>query len=124
MGHYFLDRRYHGFTGVLSYILVGYAFAFGKGSPFIGKITSFKEKIQKNIYIKHLYAIVRPFTSFKDKFVMVSCFAPMDSVSLFFLGWTGEPGKGRALGVSSVKFTGEVLKKVKMAVLAVCTLIM
>jgi len=33
----------------------------------------------------------------------------------FFLGWTGEPGKGRALGVNSVKFTGEVLKQVKMA---------
>ena len=33
----------------------------------------------------------------------------------FFLGWTGEPGKGRALGVNSVKFTGEVLKTVKMA---------
>tara|TARA_B100001057_G_C22704979_1_gene893376 strand:- start:207 stop:710 length:504 start_codon:yes stop_codon:yes gene_type:complete len=33
----------------------------------------------------------------------------------FFLGWTGEPGKGRALGVNSVKFTGEVLKEIKMA---------
>ena len=33
----------------------------------------------------------------------------------FYLGWTGEPGKGRALGVNNVKFTGEVLKKVKMA---------
>ena len=33
----------------------------------------------------------------------------------FYLGWVGEPGKGRALGVNSVKFTGEVLKKVKMA---------
>ena len=33
----------------------------------------------------------------------------------FFLGWIGEPGKGRALGVNSVKFTGEVLKDVKMA---------
>ena len=33
----------------------------------------------------------------------------------FFLGWTGELGKGRALGVNNVKFTGEVLKKVKMA---------
>ena len=33
----------------------------------------------------------------------------------FFLGWTGEPGKGRALGVNSVKFTGEVLKTVEMA---------
>ena len=33
----------------------------------------------------------------------------------FFLGWTGEPGKGRALGVNSVKFTGEVLKNAKIA---------
>ena len=33
----------------------------------------------------------------------------------FFVGWTGEPGKGRALGVNSVKFTGEVLKNIKMA---------
>ena len=33
----------------------------------------------------------------------------------FYLGWIGEPGKGRALGVNSVKFTGEVLKKAKMA---------
>ena len=33
----------------------------------------------------------------------------------FYLGWIGEPGKGRALGVNSVKFTGEVLKKVKKA---------
>ena len=33
----------------------------------------------------------------------------------FYLGWIGEPGKGRALGVNSVKFTGEVLKSVKMA---------
>ena len=33
----------------------------------------------------------------------------------FFLGWKGEPGKGRALGVNSVKFSGEVLKKDKIA---------
>ena len=33
----------------------------------------------------------------------------------FFLGWIGEPGKGRALGVNSVKFTGEVLKNIKVA---------
>jgi len=33
----------------------------------------------------------------------------------FYLGWSGEPGKGRALGVNTVKFTGEVLKNVKMA---------
>ena len=33
----------------------------------------------------------------------------------FYLGWLDEPGKGRALGVNEVKFTGEVLSKVKMA---------
>lgn len=27
----------------------------------------------------------------------------------FFLAWLGEPGRGRALGVESVKFTGQVL---------------
>ena len=32
-----------------------------------------------------------------------------------YLGWLGEPGKGRALGVNTVKFTGEVLKNVKIA---------
>ena len=31
----------------------------------------------------------------------------------FYLGWIGEPGKGRALGVNSVRFTGEVIKKLK-----------
>ena len=30
------------------------------------------------------------------------------------LGWIGNPGKGRALGVGSVKFTGEVLQNVKL----------
>ena len=33
----------------------------------------------------------------------------------FNLGWKGAPGKGRALGVNSVKFTGEVLTNVKIA---------
>ena len=33
----------------------------------------------------------------------------------FYLGWLGNPGKGRALGVSTVKFTGEILKSVKVA---------
>ena len=33
----------------------------------------------------------------------------------FYLGWLGKPGKGRALGVNAVKFTGEVLKNMKMA---------
>ena len=27
----------------------------------------------------------------------------------FFLGWNGHPGKGRALGVGEVKFTGQIL---------------
>ena len=32
----------------------------------------------------------------------------------FYLGWLGYPGKGRALGVGTVKFTGEVLQNVKL----------
>ena len=31
----------------------------------------------------------------------------------FFLGWTGAPGRGRALGCAEVKFTGQVLPKHK-----------
>lgn len=31
----------------------------------------------------------------------------------FFLGWSGAPGKGRALGVGEVKFTGQVTPDVK-----------
>ncbi len=31
----------------------------------------------------------------------------------FFLGWTGAPGSGRALGVGEVKFTGQVLPEAK-----------
>lgn len=34
----------------------------------------------------------------------------------FFLGWTGAPGKGRALGVGEVKFTGQVTPSVKKVV--------
>src|SRR3970282_2080284 len=32
----------------------------------------------------------------------------------FFLPWLGEPGRGRALGVGEVKFTGQVLPTVKV----------
>ena len=32
----------------------------------------------------------------------------------FFLGWLGSPGRGRALGVSEVKFIGEVLPNAKL----------
>ena len=54
---------------------------------------------------------------FKDDPVMPGCLGldAMWQLVGFYLGWTGEPGKGRALGVNSVKFTGEVLKNVKMA---------
>jgi len=31
----------------------------------------------------------------------------------FFLGWSGGPGKGRALGVGNVKFTGQVVPSAK-----------
>jgi 3-hydroxyacyl-[acyl-carrier protein] dehydratase/trans-2-decenoyl-[acyl-carrier protein] isomerase len=32
----------------------------------------------------------------------------------FFLGWLGEPGRGRALGVNEVKLSGEVLPTAKL----------
>ncbi len=34
----------------------------------------------------------------------------------FFLGWSGAPGRGRALGVGEVKFTGQVTPDVKKLV--------
>ena len=54
---------------------------------------------------------------FKEDPVMPGCLGldAMWQLVGFFLGWKGEPGKGRALGVNSVKFTGEVLKNVKIA---------
>jgi 3-hydroxyacyl-[acyl-carrier protein] dehydratase/trans-2-decenoyl-[acyl-carrier protein] isomerase len=32
----------------------------------------------------------------------------------FWLGWTGSPGKGRALGVGEVKFTGQVTPEARL----------
>ena len=54
---------------------------------------------------------------FKEDPVMPGCLGldAMWQLVGFYLGWTGEPGKGRALGVNTVKFTGEVLKNVKIA---------
>ena len=54
---------------------------------------------------------------FKEDPVMPGCLGldAMWQLVGFFLGWLGEPGKGRALGVNTVKFTGEVLKNVKIA---------
>ena len=34
----------------------------------------------------------------------------------YFLGWSGHPGRGRALGVGEVKFSGQVTPKVKKVV--------
>ncbi|HAD47378.1 MAG TPA: bifunctional 3-hydroxydecanoyl-ACP dehydratase/trans-2-decenoyl-ACP isomerase, partial [Idiomarina sp.] len=31
----------------------------------------------------------------------------------FYLGWSGGPGRGRALGVGEVKFTGQILPEHK-----------
>ncbi len=54
---------------------------------------------------------------FKDDSVMPGCLGldAMWQLVGFYLGWLGNPGKGRALGVGTVKFTGEVLKNIKKA---------
>jgi len=54
---------------------------------------------------------------FKEDPVMPGCLGldAMWQLVGFFLGWQGEPGKGRALGVNAVKFTGEVLINAKIA---------
>ncbi|MDC0195125.1 bifunctional 3-hydroxydecanoyl-ACP dehydratase/trans-2-decenoyl-ACP isomerase [Alphaproteobacteria bacterium] len=52
---------------------------------------------------------------FKNDPVMPGCLGldAMWQLVGFYLGWLGQPGKGRALGVGEVKFTGQVLKSVK-----------
>ena len=54
---------------------------------------------------------------FKEDPVMPGCLGldAMWQLVGFYLGWLGKPGKGRALGVNAVKFTGEVLKNMKIA---------
>ena len=54
---------------------------------------------------------------FREDPVMPGCLGldAMWQLVGFYLGWLGEPGKGRALGVNAVKFTGEVLQNVKIA---------
>ena len=54
---------------------------------------------------------------FKGDSVMPGCLGldAMWQLVGFYWGWLGNPGKGRALGVNAVKFTGEVLKNVKKA---------
>ena len=53
---------------------------------------------------------------FKEDAVMPGCLGldAMWQLVGFYLGWMGNPGRGRALGVNTVKFTGEVLKNVKL----------
>ena len=53
---------------------------------------------------------------FKGDSVMPGCLGldAMWQLVGFYLGWIGNPGKGRALGVGTVKFTGEVLQNVKI----------
>ena len=53
---------------------------------------------------------------FKEDPVMPGCLGldAMWQLVGFYLGWIGNPGKGRALGVGTVKFTGEILQNVKL----------
>ena len=53
---------------------------------------------------------------FKEDPVMPGCLGldAMWQLVGFYLGWIGNPGRGRALGVGTVKFTGEVLQGIKL----------
>jgi 3-hydroxyacyl-[acyl-carrier protein] dehydratase/trans-2-decenoyl-[acyl-carrier protein] isomerase len=52
---------------------------------------------------------------FKGDPVMPGCLGldAMWQLVGFWLGWTGSPGRGRALGVGEVKFTGQVTPDIK-----------
>ena len=52
---------------------------------------------------------------FKNDPVMPGCLGldAMWQLVGFYLGWLGQKGKGRALGVGEVKFTGQVLQSIK-----------
>jgi 3-hydroxyacyl-[acyl-carrier protein] dehydratase/trans-2-decenoyl-[acyl-carrier protein] isomerase len=53
---------------------------------------------------------------FKGDPVMAGCL-PLDALwqmTGFFLGWLGAPGRGRALGVGEVKFTGMITPTTKV----------
>ena len=53
---------------------------------------------------------------FKDDPVMPGCLGldAMWQLVGFFLGWKGNPGKGRALGAGEIKFTGQVTPDAKL----------
>ena len=75
--------------------------AFNKGS------LKAELDIKKNLWFFNCH--------FKEDPVMPGCLGldAMWQLVGFYLGWIGNPGKGRALGVGTVKFTGEVLQTVK-----------
>ena len=75
---------------------------FGKGS------LKAELDIEKNLWFFDCH--------FKEDPVMPGCLGldAMWQLVGFYLGWIGNPGKGRALGVGTVKFTGEVLQNVKL----------
>ena len=52
---------------------------------------------------------------FKNDPVMPGCLGldAMWQLVGFYLGWSGHPGRGRALGVGEVKFTGQILPTAK-----------
>ena len=52
---------------------------------------------------------------FKDDPVMPGCLGldAMWQLVGFWLGWSGSPGRGRALGVGEVKFKGQVMQDIK-----------
>ena len=55
---------------------------------------------------------------FKGDPVMPGCLGldAMWQLVGFFLGWLGSPGKGRALGLGELKFSGQVLPTVKQVI--------
>tara|TARA_Y100001970_G_scaffold248243_1_gene317621 strand:+ start:21 stop:527 length:507 start_codon:yes stop_codon:yes gene_type:complete len=109
----------------------GNGILFGKGNAklplppmlMFDRITKIEDKIGefKKGYIEAELDIKDDLWFFECHFqndpVMPGCLGldAMWQLVGFYLGWTGEPGKGRALGVGTVKFTGEVLKKIKKA---------
>ena len=55
---------------------------------------------------------------FEDDPVMPGCLGldAMWQLIGFYLGWLGAPGRGRALGVGEVKFTGQVLPDARQVI--------
>ncbi len=53
---------------------------------------------------------------FRNDPVMPGCLGldAMWQIVGFYLGWLGHPGRGRALGVGEVKFTGQVLPEARL----------